>query len=355
MDARVFAEVTARLVGHIHGMGDETDNPATGTDFTAIGGEHERLAAAVRSGLDAGMISARDVRHLIAGDAGRPRRSVAAVVVAVGVFIAYAGSALLYAVNFADLPDTWQLVSPFAFPLLSLGGALGIAARGRAGWVSEAAFSIGYVSLAGSVAASASAIADGSQDVYVFAVASAIAAGVLALLRLLPGRVVVSYWALCAALSAATIAGAWSVGVIENEQRWVLLSLGMVGAVAGWQLLRIGPARAAGAASAFGAAAMVLASMVGAGQVESAQLTPWHAVLTVAVVVAILAGTFAYLPELAAAGGIGALLWFGMAAGIISQRPVWAVAVIAIGLAMVGVTAALMRHRARRPGSRIRA
>jgi hypothetical protein len=182
-------------------------------------------------------------------------------------------------------------------------------------------------------------------DVYLTIAFAGAAVLVSGFVWLLPHRVVVSYWALGLALFASGVAGAYTVLGDDDSMRWALLGLGAGFAVAAWACRQMGIIRAAGAAGAIAALSTYIASMMGASQTTSSELTSWHALLTAAVVAAIMLGAYVRIPEIATAGGIGALLWLGLAVPLISEDPAWAVAVIVFGLGLALATAAMVRRR----------
>jgi hypothetical protein len=309
------------------------------------------LADEVRAALADGRLAAGDVRALLdrAVEPERGRR-LSTFVVAAGVLIAYAGLALLYATSFGDLSRALRIVTPFAFPLVSLGAAVTIARRRPEAWLAEVALGVGYASLACAVVASTSVVAD-RQDLYLTLAALACAALAGVLLWLLPLRVL-SYWAFGSSLGVAVIAGAWTLGVQDSAVRWSLLAVGAVAAGAGYVLVREGRRRAAGAASALGVFALAAAATVGGSLGgKGMHVSAWHALLTVTIMAAILLGAFAGLPELTAAGALGGLEWLMLAVGIVANEPAWALAVIAFGLALAAGTVLVVRMRDHRPAA----
>jgi hypothetical protein len=308
------------------------------------------LADEVRAALVAGRLDPDDVRALL-GRAPAPQagRRLSTFVVAAGLLIAYTGLALLYATSFGDLSRALRIVTPFTFPLVSLGAAVALARRRPEAWLAEVALGVGYASLACAVVASTSVPVD-RQDLYLTLAALACAGLAGALLWLLPVRVL-SYWAFGGSLGVAAVAGAWTLGVQDSAVRWSLLAVGAAAAAAGYALMRAGRRRAAGAASALGVLALVAAATVGGSLGGGAHVTVWHALLTVTVMAAILLGAFAGLPELAVAGALGGIEWLALAVGIVADEPAWALAVITFGLALAAGTVLVVRTRDHRPAA----
>lgn len=301
-----------------------------------------QLADDIRRALEAGTVEPSEIERLLAAR-GKQRITFSSVIFAIGICIAYAGGALLYAVNFDALNDVARLVSPFSFATISLGIAAVLSIKRRPSWELESAFGIGYISLAAAVATSTLAYG-GSRDTYLALLSLACSLLISAAIRSLPGRVVISYWALCIALAACVVAAGWILGIQEDELRWSWLAVGLGGLAAGILVLRRGVRRAAGASMALGTVGLVIASVVGSSQGAAFDLSPWHAVLTLTVVTAILGGAYLRLPEVAAAGGIGSLLWFGTAIELVSREPAWAVAVILFGVILAAATAGTMKY-----------
>ena len=308
------------------------------------------LADEVRAALAAGRLDPDDVRALLGGTAAPQQgRRLSTFVVAAGVLIAYAGLALLYATSFGDLSRPLRLVTPFAFPLVSLAAAAAIARRRPEAWLAEVALGVGYASLACAVVASTSVVV-GRPDLYLTLAALACAALSGALLWLLPARVV-SYWAFGSSLGVAVVAGAWTLGAQDSAVRWSLLAVGAAAAAAGYALVRLGRRRAAGAASALGVLALAAAASVGGSLGGGAHVSGWHALLTVTIMAAILLGAFAGLPELTVAGALGGLEWLALAVGIVADEPAWALAVIGFGLTLAAGTVLVVRMRDHRPAA----
>lgn len=306
--------------------------------------EADELAAAVKAGLVDGSIKREDVERLVSPHP----RDLSSLLVAVGVCIAYAGSALLYGVNYSSMPDAVGAISVFIFPLLSLGTALWFAKAGRAVWLQEAAFGIGYVSLAGAVATALVTIDPQTHtDAWIAASAGMCAALIALFIRIVPRPVVVSYWALLMALGTATIATAASWGIVDEPLRWVFLGLAVASAAIGVACLGRGNRRAGAAGLSLGAGASYTAIVLATSQYDTPQFSIWHVLMTLIVVCALLGGVYLGLPELAVAGGFGALLWLSFAISLINENAAWGIVVIAFGLGLSGATAAIVRRRNR--------
>lgn len=311
---------------------------------------HAQLAAQVRAALDAGSLSERNVAQLLAATVpGHRRRTFETVLVAIGALVVFAGLVLLYAVNFSDMGFWWRVVTPYAFPLVLLGATITVAVQRRQPWLQESSMAVTSLAVVGASSASILTIDPPNRDWYVLSVAAFSAAGAMALLQWLPQRLVTAWWTLAIALAAMPMAAASIADVADHTYAWVAIGTGVAVGLLGVPTLLRELHRAGGAFLSVGAAMLFVGSMIGINtdDVSGATLTGWHALFTLVIVTAIIAGASTGLPELAITGGAGVLQWIGLAAQLVNEQPLWALAIIALGTATVAAAIYAMRRRER--------
>lgn len=311
---------------------------------------YDALMQRVAAALEEGTVSERDLERLLQRrqrGAASSRPDVASVLAACGVLAAYAGFGLLLALQWSDLHGTARTLLPFLFPAAALGAAVALHRAGRPSWESELAGLVGYASLI--VAFIAAANAFHPHDDAVFAmVAGAIGTAIVVAMHLLLRNIRLTGWGLSIALVTLTGSAAAAVGVGHSHAGWVLLAQAAVAGGTGWLLLTA-HSREAGAAAVRSALLLTYAAAL-AGQPDEgfSHLSFWHLVISVAVVGAFVLSAALELDGLVWIGVVGALVWICMAAALVGSSAGWALALVLVGAALVGLSllvAALRRRR----------
>jgi hypothetical protein len=307
---------------------------------------YEALARRVQEALEAGQIQPADVERLLDERAAQPapnphrRPDIGGVLGAAGAVVAFAGAALLYAIGWSGYGHDVRIITPFGFPVVALVAAVALVRARRPGWQVELAGAIGYLALTMAFLVSGNAFDAGPG----YGVAAGVAGTlvVLAMHRLAGARRLTT-WGLGMSLVSLTSSAAAEAGLSgHSAASWVLLAQSAVALAVGLAAVGRRPGLATGA---LGWAALLAfsASLAGIGDWQSA--SPWHALLSVAVVATLLAAAALESSGLLWVGAVGGLVWLGAVAGIVGQRTGWAVAVILIGLGLAGLGMLVSRLR----------
>jgi len=306
--------------------------------------QYTELLGRVSRALEQGDITPAELERLLRGRSRDERRrpDAASVLAALGVGVAFAGVALLYAVQFQDMSRGAKLVTPFLFPAAATGLAAVLAASHRPRWQVNAAGMVGQIALAAAflVAGAVVAPADGARFGAVCAAAAIIE--VLACHRLI-GSVWLTGWGLSASIVAfcsfsATSAGIDQLGPLLLAEALVAAAVAALLLAGGWEL-GVAAARTA-SLLAYGAA------LAGQDAERWGQASVWHLVISVAVVATFLTAALLAIDNLIWVGALGGLVWLGMVADVVgSNTDAGAVVVLAgIGLVVLGGLVAQVRR-----------
>jgi hypothetical protein len=313
---------------------------------------YEALIRRVQQALEAGLIEPAELERLLdergaapAAPAAQRRPDVGGLLAAAGVLVAFAGAALLYAIGWSTYGHDARIITPFAFPVVALAAAAALARSHRPQWQVELSGATGYLALTLAFLASGNAY-DAGPGYGV--VAGAIGTLVVLAMHRLAGARRLTTWGLGMSLVSLTTSAAAEAGLNGHSSAgWVLLAQSAAAVAIGLAALRRRPGLVTGA---FGWAALLAysASLVGIGDWQS--VSPWHAVLSVAVAATLLAAVTLDSSGLLWVGAVGGLVWLGAVAGIVGQRSSWALAVILVGVGLAGLGLLVSRLRGRSGG-----
>jgi hypothetical protein len=305
-----------------------------------------QLAAQVKAALEAGELDAREVERLLRRRAvARPGRpTVAGVLRSAGLLVAFAGAALLYAIGWSGYSHAVQLLTPFVFPGLALGVAVGLHRAARPAWEVELTGMVGLLALGLAFLASGNAADAGAGF---GTLAGAIGVVVVLALHHAVRLVRLTSWGLSASLVAfsgfaADAAGAVHAGRVD----WLLLVQAAVGVAVGAAVVRGRPKVAAGAwrsAALLGTAACSF----GIDDGTWGAVGPWHLGLTLVVVATLLAAAAFDMDGLMWVGALAGLVWLGAAGALVGHSGGWALAVVLLGIGLVALS--VLINRLRRP------
>lgn len=295
-----------------------------------------RLAAAI----ERGDVRPAEVERLL-----EPRRAerptAPAVLTVIGLAVAFAGVALLYALQFRDMSHAAQVVTPFLFPAVLIGAAVALALTGRPRWQAETVGMLGQVALAGAFAAVQDVLSPHNAAAYGAICAAVGIIEVLACHRAI-GSVRMTGWGLSVSIVAfvnlaVVAAGDDSTGTDIVSLAVLVLAQALLAAGIAYLLWRreseyaVHAARTA-ALLAYGAAA------IGQGQQGfDSGFSAWHLVLTVAVVTTFLTAAALRLDPLVWVGALGGLLWLWMAAVVSHSHSGGAQIVVVAGFGLAGL------------------
>ncbi len=310
------------------------------------------LARRVQQALEAGLIEPAELERLLDERAVVPesttaqrRPDVGGLLASAGVLVAFAGAALLYAIGWSTYGHAARIITPFAFPGVALAAAALLARARRPQWQIELSGATGYLALTLAFLASGDAF-DAGPGYGV--VAGAIGTLVVLALHWLAGARRLTTWGLGMSLVALTTSAAAEAGLNgHSSASRVLLAQSAVAVAIGLAALRRRPGLAPGA---FGWAALLAYSASLAGIWNWESVSPWHAVLSVAVVATLLAAAALNSSGLLWVGAVGGLAWLGAVAGLVGQKSSWALAVIVVGLGLAGLGVLVSRLRGRSGG-----
>lgn len=315
--------------------------------------EYDSLVQQVGAALENGSLDPRDVQRLlrrkVATAASQSRPGVAGVLRALGVLTVFAGAALLYGIQFANMPSWAQHTTPLIFPIAALGAALALHRAGRPVWEVELAGAVGYIATGLALFTIGVSAHAGSR----FGVAASAVAVILALVmhRLL-GLVRLTSWGLSASLVSLSAFAAAGAGMLDHNSQWLLLAEALGAAVIGFMLLERSPE---GAAGAWRSAALLgySACLVGIDRQPAGfdSLGPWQAALTLLVIAVCVAAALRDFVGLLWTGALGGLVWLAAIGLVVGRSSGWAVAVVLLGLGLVGLAVLVGRFGRHRRGT----
>ena len=258
----------------------------------------------------------------------RPARrvDVASVLRAAGALICFTGFAVLYAIGFDGLLVWAQATTPFLFPGAALTAAILLHRRGRPDWEVELAGATGYIAFGLASATSAAVLGAGPGA---GAAISLAAAAIVAGLHRLVGIVRLTGWGLTASLVAFTGLASDAAGLLTSSSvPWWLIAQAVAAVPVGGLLLRRGSH--AGAESAWRSSSLLAITSAVAGMASTGvdRLGPWHALLTVAVAVSLVAAARFVALSIVVGSSIG-----------------WALAVIVFGAGLIALATLVARRR----------
>jgi hypothetical protein len=310
---------------------------------------YEALLDQVGEALESGSISRRDLERLLERGRERPstgRPGISGVLAAIGVLVVFIGLALLYTLQWHNLHGTMRTLSPFLFPALALAAAILLDRAGRPVWESELAGLVGFVALGLAFLAAAGAFHPGDDGRFGL-VAGATGTAVVIAMHLALRNVRLTGWGLSVALVTLTPSSAAVAGADRDAAGWVLAGQAAVAFAAGGLLL---PRLREAAAAAFRAALLLcyMAALAGQPEYGFRHLSVWHMILSLAVVAAFVLAVSLDLDGLVWIGVIGSLVWLAMAAAVIGTSSGWALAMVLVGLGLVGLSLLVAGLRRRR-------
>lgn len=317
----------------------------------------EQLLARLEEALEGGRVAPEDVERLISrGRRPAPGRPTAArVLYSLGSVVVFCGLAIAYGTIFDGLPRAAQMITPYLFPLVALGGCIWLARRGFAWWQSDLAGLVGYGALAGAFAASASAsgwVDTGRETAWFVLVASLVGGAVVAAVHRATRSPHLLGLGLPAALAALGIATSYLAGLWETDpggdvrhMGWVVLAEAGVAAVAAALLARRDrtACRYAAAWATLGGYAAVMFS----GD-DLAHLSVWHLILAGVVIAAFLTAAALDFDPLIWIAAVGGAVWVVMIAVVVGSATGAALAVVLAGIGLIGL--GLLVTRLRRTG-----
>jgi hypothetical protein len=306
--------------------------------------QYDDLLGRTRMQLESGQLSPAALERLLARTASDERRpDVGGILVAIGVAGVYAGLALLVAVSFDGMSHTARMLVPFLFPAAAVGTAIALVRTGRPRWEVDAAGLIGQFSLAAAFLVAGGVYDPADVPRFGFVCGLAAIAEVLACHRAI-GSVRLTGWGMSGALVAAFsfgLAGATPASLAVIFLAEAVAAAALAGVLV-WRESAYAVHAARTAALLFYAAAL-------SGIDDWQQLSGWHVVLTVAVVVTFVAAGALRMDALIWAGALGGLLWLGAIAAVIGDSGGAALAVVVggAGVAGLGVLVGMMRRASR--------
>lgn len=275
----------------------------------------------------------------------RPARrvDVASVLRAAGALICFTGVAVLYAIGYDGLLTWAQATTPYVFPAAALAAALLLHRRDRPDWEVELAGATGYVAFGLASATSAAVLGAGPGA---GAAISLAAAAIVAGLHRLLGIVRLTGWGLTASLVAFTGLASDAAGLLTSSSvPWWLIAQAVVAVPVGGLLLRRGSH--AGAEAAWRSSSLLAITTAVAGMASTGvdRLGPWHALLTVAVAVSLVAAARFDLRSLLWTGALGGLVWLVALSIVVGSSIGWALAVIVFGAGLIALASLVARRR----------
>jgi hypothetical protein len=317
----------------------------------------DELLAEVRRALAAGEIARADLAGVL--QEGRPggRVGAAEVLLALGGAVVVLGIALIYTTAFLAMDDRAQLTTPYIFPLVFLVLFVLLVRRHRPLWEREVGAFVTLATLGIALAASYAGSGDADPEAWgTVASAVVVVASGLILWFHRPRLRAAGVGLLSGLVVGANFAAAW-IGMSGGGFRWLELALAAGCLVAGLALQRSSP-DAASLPFAAAVALIVIAGVMGiSGDFEGGDITGlsvWHVLLSVTVAAATVGAAVTGQPLLWVAAAGSAMLWLMMTIPVAGTSFGWALVVIAMGLALVGialVATRFSRHRGHRAAS----
>lgn len=309
------------------------------------------LLAEIRRALAGGEISRADIAEIL--HEGRPGGRVGAtqVLLALGAAVVVLGIALIYSTAFLAMDDWAQLTTPFIFPIVFLGVFVVLVRRHRPLWEREVTAFVTLATLGIALTASYAGAGDPDPEAWgtVAAAIVVLASGLILVLHE-PRLRAAGVGLLSGVVVGANFAAAW-IGLSGGGFRWLELALAAGCMVAGVMLYRSSP-DAASLPFAAAVALVVIASVMGiSGDFEGGDITGlsvWHVLLSVTVAAATVVAAVTAQPLLWVAAAGSAMLWLMMTIPVAGASFGWALAVIAMGLALVAIALVATRFTRRR-------
>jgi hypothetical protein len=271
------------------------------------------------------------------------RVDIASVLRAAGVLVCFTGLGVLYAIGFDGLPTWAQATTPYAFPAAALAVAILVHRRGRPDWEVELAGATGYVAFGLASATSAAVLGAGpGAGAGISLAAAALVAGLHRLL----GIVRLTGWGLTASLVAFSGFASDAAGLLTSSAvPWWLIAQAAAAVPIGGLLLRRGSHAGAEAAWRSSSLLAVTSAIAGMASTGADHLGPWHALLTIAVAVSLVAAARFDLPSLLWTGALGGLVWLVALSVVVGSSIGWALAVIVFGVGLIALATLIARRR----------
>jgi hypothetical protein len=271
------------------------------------------------------------------------RVDIASVLRAAGALVCFTGLGVLYAIGFDGLPTWAQATTPYAFPAAALAVAILVHRRGRPDWEVELAGTTGYVAFGLASATSAAVLGAGpGAGAGISLAAAALVAGLHRLL----GIVRLTGWGLTASLVAFSGFASDAAGLLTSSAvPWWLIAQAAAAVPIGGLLLRRGSHAGAEAAWRSSSLLAITSAVAGIAATGGDRLGPWHALLTIAVAVSLVAAARFDLPSLLWTGALGGLVWLVALSVVVGSSIGWALAVIVFGVGLIALAALIARRR----------
>jgi hypothetical protein len=304
---------------------------------------YEDLIHRLSDALERGEVDPARLEALLRRRRPARRVDVASVLRAAGALICFTGLGVLYAIAFESLVMWAQAATPYTFPAAALAVAILLHRRDRPDWEVELAGATGYVAFGLASATSAAVLGAGPGA---GAAISLAAAAVVAGLHRLLGIVRLTGWGLTASLVAFTGLASDAAGLLTSSSvPWWLIAQAVAAVPMGGLLLRRGSH--AGAEAAWRSSSLLAITSAVAGMVSTGadRLGPWHALLTIAVAVSLVAAARFDLPSLLWTGALGGLVWLVALSVVVGSSVGWALAVIVFGAGLIALATLVARRR----------
>jgi hypothetical protein len=311
---------------------------------------YDDLLARLRAALENDEVKAADLERLLR-DRRFARPDAGSILSALGLAVAFAGAALIYATGYRDLSHSAQIVTPFAFPAVALTVAVLLALVRRPRWQAETAGFVGQVALA-----AAFVLAEGELRPENIAVYGAVC-GLVGVIEVLAchhaiGSARLTGWGLSASLVALVNFSSAAIGDGRGGDQFISLAgLVLIEAVFAATVAAVLFARD----SEFGVHAARTASLLAyaaavVGQQNTIggpyEFTIWIAVISVAVVATFLVAAALRLDALVWVGALGGVVWMVLVtriAGTTDTDGATMVLLGGLGLAALGFVVAQLR------------
>lgn len=278
------------------------------------------------------------------------RPDAAGILIAVGIAVAYAGTAIAYAVAFSGLSHTAQEVTPFLFAAVAIGAAVLLARTGRPLWQVEAAGLIGQLALAAAFVTLA-AVRD-PENPAAFGALCGLAGSIEVLVcHRLIGSVRLTGWGLSASVVALVSFGAADIGGRSQGSSpiglpgMLLIEAGAAAVLTAWLIGRrsdFAPHAARTASLLAYAAAVVGLAM----EEYHRDLSDWHVVLALVAVLTFVAAAALRMDALIWVGALGGVIWLGAISQVVGDSSRAAGLVVLAGVGLVGLGALVRSVRA---------
>jgi hypothetical protein len=304
---------------------------------------YEDLIHRLSDALERGEVDPARLEALLRRRRPARRVDVASVLRAAGALVCFTGLGVLYAIGFDGLLMWAQATTPYVFPAAALAVAILLHRRDRPDWEVELAGATGYVAF-GLASATSAAVLGAGPDAG--AAISLAAAAIVAGLHRLLGIVRLTGWGLTASLVAFTGLASDAAGLLTSSSvPWWLIAQAVAAVPVGGLLLRRGSH--AGAEAAWRSSSLLAITSAAAGMASTGadHLGPWHALLTIAVAVSLVAAARFDLPSLLWTGALGGLVWLVALSVVVGSSIGWALAVIVFGAGLIALATLVARRR----------